>query len=184
RLARRRGYRIRRLVFEHPQDLSPLVADFHRWWYQRRGMPARRLVGESFVLFEPWWMLRTGSVPYWSFFAVEDAAARLEACLDRTEAYDDLRPMLFPHGIASIGLAHIGRWEKILARAGEHASFLGVDTRAFPRDFATFVRYYDGMRAIPDRYPLPEVVSVTEFEEFLCQARSRYAVTWDGGAVS
>src|SRR5262245_40981184 len=43
RLARRRGYRVRRLVFDHPQDLSPLVADFHRWWYQRRGIPARRL---------------------------------------------------------------------------------------------------------------------------------------------
>jgi hypothetical protein len=119
----------------------------------------------------------------WSFFSVEDAAARPEAYLDGTEPYDDIRLMLFSHGIESIGLARIERWEKILARAREHASFLGVDTRAFPRDFATFVRYHDAMRAIADRYPLPEMVSLTEFEEFLCQAPSRYAVTWDGDAA-
>src|SRR5262249_30649009 len=151
RLARRRGYRIRRLMFDHPQDLSPLVADFHRWWYQRRGMPGQRLVGESFALIEPWWTLRTGSVPYWSFFSVEDAAARLESYLDGTEPYDDIRLMLFSHGIESIGLAGIERWEKVLARAREHAGFLGVDTRAFPRDFATFVRYHEAMHRIPAR---------------------------------
>jgi hypothetical protein len=178
RLARRRGYRIQRLVFEHPQDLSPLVADFYRRWYRQRGMPGQRLVGESFALCEPCWTLRTGSVPYWSFFAVEAAAARLETYLDRVEPYDDIRLMLFSHGIDSIGLAPIERWQAILARARLHGSFLGVDEQAFPRDFATFVYYYDAMQKLPDRYPLPEAVSLEQVKEFLRQTETRYAVTW------
>jgi hypothetical protein len=184
RLARCRGYRIQRLVFEHPQDLSPLVADFYRWWYRQRGMPGQRLLGESFALFEPWWTLRTGSVPYWSFFAVEAAAARLEAYLDGVEPYDYLHLMLFSHGIDSIGLAPIERWQTILARARRHRSFLGVDERAFPRDFATFVRYHDAVQTIPDRYPLPEAVSLEQFKAFMCQTTSQYAVTQDEYAPS
>jgi hypothetical protein len=179
RLARRRGYRIRRLGFEHPQDLSPLMADFYRWWYRQRGMPGQRLLGESFALFEPWWTLRTGSVPYWSFFAVEAAAARLEAYLDAVEPYDYIHLMLFSHGIDSIGLAPIERWQAVLARARRHGSFLGVDERAFPRDFATFVHYHDAVQSIPDRYPLPEAIPLEQVEDFLRQTASRYAVAWD-----
>src|SRR5690606_29905735 len=41
--ARRHGYRVRRLVFEDPEDLSPLVADFYRWWYRERGLAGDRL---------------------------------------------------------------------------------------------------------------------------------------------
>jgi hypothetical protein len=179
RLARRRGYRLQRLVFEHPQALSPLMADFYRWWYRQRGMPGQRLLGESFMLFEPWWTLRTASVPYWSFFAVEAAAARLDAYLDGVEPYDDIHLMLFSHGIESIGLAPIERWQAILARARQHGSFIGVDEQAFPQDFATFVRYHDEMQNIPDRYPLPEAVHLEQFQDFLRQTEFRYAVTWD-----
>jgi hypothetical protein len=56
--ARRHGYRVRRLVFDDPQDLSPLVADLYRWWYRQRGLPDDRLLVESFILLEPWWTLR------------------------------------------------------------------------------------------------------------------------------
>ena len=28
------GYQLRRLVVDEPQDLSPIVADLYRWWYQ------------------------------------------------------------------------------------------------------------------------------------------------------
>ncbi|HXJ80501.1 MAG TPA: hypothetical protein VMS64_17705 [Candidatus Methylomirabilis sp.] len=184
RLAYRHGYRIRRLVFDHPQDVSPLMADFHRAWYRERGMAGQRLIGESFVQCEPWWMLRTGSVPYWSFFSVEDAAARLETYLDETEPYDDIRLMLFSHGVESIGLASIARWRATLARARRGGGFLGVDERAFPQDFSTFVRYHDAMRAIPDRYPLPEAVPVEKFEHFLRRTTSRYAVAWESSEPS
>ena len=36
RFARERGYRVRRIVFDEPEALSPLVADLYRWWYRAR----------------------------------------------------------------------------------------------------------------------------------------------------
>src|SRR6266436_5301170 len=47
--ARRHGYRVRRVVFEQPEDMSPLVADLYRWWYQRLGVTDNRLVVDSFI---------------------------------------------------------------------------------------------------------------------------------------
>jgi hypothetical protein len=164
-------------VFEHPQDLSPLVADFYRWWYRQRGLSGQRLLGDSFALLEPWWTLRTGSVPYWSFFAVEEAATRLESYLDGVEPYDYIHLMLFSHGIDSIGLAPIERWQAILDRACQHGSFLGVDEQAFPRDFATFVHYHKEIQNIAERYPLPATMPLQQVDNFLGQTASRYAVT-------
>jgi len=70
-LAEQQGWRLRRLTFDDPEDLSPLVADLHRWWYHRHGLPARRLVIESFVLLDPRLTLTSASVPYWSKFPVD-----------------------------------------------------------------------------------------------------------------
>src|SRR5438128_1573383 len=38
RLARRHGWRVRRLVFEQPEALSPLVAELYRWRSRERGL--------------------------------------------------------------------------------------------------------------------------------------------------
>jgi hypothetical protein len=50
------GNRVRRIVFEQPEDLSPLVTDLCR------GTAAERLLVESFILPEPWWALHGGAV--------------------------------------------------------------------------------------------------------------------------
>jgi hypothetical protein len=63
RLARERGYRILRLRFDEPDDLAAPVADLHRLWYARSGVPARRVLAEFFVLLDPWLAVRTRSVP-------------------------------------------------------------------------------------------------------------------------
>src|SRR6266511_2739740 len=42
--ARRHGYRVRRVVFDQPEDMSPLVADLYRWWYERLGIADNHLV--------------------------------------------------------------------------------------------------------------------------------------------
>lgn len=55
---------MRRLIFTVPEDVSPLVADLYRWWYHARGVPGLRLLVDSFILMEPWWTPRTGSVPF------------------------------------------------------------------------------------------------------------------------
>jgi hypothetical protein len=67
------------------------VADLYRRWYARSGVPARRLLVESFVLLDPWLVARTRSVPFWATFPVERSARALERYLDRAEPYDEIR---------------------------------------------------------------------------------------------
>src|SRR5919109_1763879 len=141
-LAGRRGYRLRRIVFRDPEDLSPLVADLHRWWYARRGIEPRRLVADSFIVMEPYWTLHTASVPWWAKFGVEPSAERLEGYVNDAGSFDEIGIMLFSHGIRGAGFAPIERWRAILRRARVRGYFIGVDEATYPRDFATFKRYH------------------------------------------
>jgi len=145
RFAAERGYRVRRISFEQPEDLSRLVADLYRDWYRRRGLPAERLLVESFILLEPWLALTTGSVPLWLVFNTEPSLAAIHRYLDSADPYDEIRMSLFSHGVESVGLPTIGQWRSVLQRAGKIGSFLGVDEQAFPRDFATLVRYHQAL---------------------------------------
>jgi hypothetical protein len=179
RFAESCGYTVKRLVFREPEDLSPLVADLYRWWYERRRMIASRLLVESFILHEPYWALRTGSVPFWMVFNKEPSLEALEGYLESRPPFDEIYLMLFSHGVDSVGLVPIERWREVLARARKRGSFIGVDEEKYPRDFATFVRYYTDLKeTIPTRYPLPGPLSLTQFEAFLAEAGDRYRVQW------
>jgi hypothetical protein len=178
RFAREKGYRVRRIIFEKPEDPSPLVADLYRRWHQERGLPTDQLLVESFILIEPWWALRTGLVPFWMVFNMEPSAEALERYLDSTAPYDYVNLMLFSHGVDSVGLAPIERWRTILRRARKRSSFVGVDERKFPRDFATFVRYHADLKKIPTRYPMPGSLPLARLDEFLDRAGDRYLVRW------
>lgn len=68
RIAQERGYRVRRIVFDEPEQVSPLVADLYHWWYAQRRIIARRLLVECFLMMEPFWTLRTASIPFWLTF--------------------------------------------------------------------------------------------------------------------
>lgn len=176
--ARRHGYRVRRIIFQEPEHLSPLVADLYRWWYRERGLVANRLLVESFILMEPWWALRIGAVPFWMTFNMESSAKWLEHYLDEREAFDYIHLMLFAHGVESIGLPPIGRWRDLLERARKQGNLVGVDEKAFPRDFAIFARYYTAIRKITARYPLPEPLSLDQLDYFIKQADDRYLLHW------
>ncbi|MDQ2696985.1 MAG: hypothetical protein M3Z21_16735 [Pseudomonadota bacterium] len=177
--ARRRGLRLRRIVFARPEDLSLLVAGLYRWWHRRRGLPADRLLVENFILLEPWWTLRSGAVPLWLVFNVEPSAAVLEQYLDTAEPYDAIHLMLFSHGVESVGVAPIERWRALLRRARRQGELLGVDERAYPRDFATFVRYHaDLAKLIDERHPLPEPLGLDGLDTFLAAAAGDYPVRW------
>lgn len=130
------GARLCRLSFNEPEDLSPLVASLYRWWYRRRGLPADRLLVESFLLLDPWWTLRTASVPFWMVFDMEPSLARLHAYLDGTDTFDEMRLTLFSHGVDSVGLPPISAWEAILGRSRRVGTLLGVDRRTFHRDLS------------------------------------------------
>jgi hypothetical protein len=179
RLAQRRGYRIRRIVFEEPEDPSPLVADLYRWWYGERGLPANRLLVESFIVMEPHWALRTGSAPFWMVFNMEPSLARVHRYLDAVEPFDEIYLMLFAHGVDSVGLASIEQWRSVLQRAGRRGSFVGVDEARFPRDFGVYARYSPELKKkLRARYPLPGPLASGQLERFLQQAGDRYQVRW------
>lgn len=180
RLARQRGYRVRRIVFTEPEHLSPLVADLYRWWYAQRRLHPNRLLIESFILLEPYWALRTGSAPFWMTFNTESSLPHLEGYLDGTEPYADIRLMLFSHGVESVGLVPIERWRKVLDRAQRQSGFVGVDERKYPKDFATFVHYHTDLKRVPARYAMPGPLTLSQLDTFLSEAGSRYQVQFLG----
>jgi hypothetical protein len=176
-VARRQGCRLRRILFESPDDLSPMVADLYRWWYQRRGIDTERLLVECFALLEPYWALRTGSIPYWLAFTSDCCANGLEKYLRAGMGFDEMYLMLFSNGIEGIGMATIDRWRDILGQARRSGQFIGVDEREFPRDYASFVRYHTELkRHIQVRQPLPEPLTVEEFDRFAAGMAGRYAI--------
>jgi hypothetical protein len=169
------GARTVRLRYPEPGDLSPAIADLYRSWYRARGIPDDRLLAETFVVLEPWWALRTGSAPFWSVFNTEPSRQSLLSYLDDAEPYDEIRLMLFSHGVDSPGLATIDGWRDALARARRTGEFTGVDTRAYPRDFACLARAHRELTRIRHRYPMPDPMPLTDAEEFLAK---RPEISW------
>ena len=179
RLCRSNGYRCRRIVFDHPEDLSPLVADLYRVWLQEHGVGGDRLIIDSFLLTEPRWTIDTGHVPYWSVFPVEDSAARAELFL-RGRAFARIGALLFSHGTESIGLAPAARWSAMVAGAGEMGQLAGVDPKAFPRDFGVFARYWPALQRIArrDGSASPPPMRLAELDRFLQDRGDDYAVAF------
>ncbi|WP_413804664.1 hypothetical protein [Streptomyces sp. OE57] len=160
--AGRHRLRLGLLRFDTPQRLSPAVADLHRSWYAERGLPTGRLLVESFLLLDPWQALRTGSVPYWTVFGTQASRAGLDAYLDTTEPYDEIRVLLFNHGTDSIGLAGAEDWRRTAARARKIGVLTGVDAAAYPRDFAGLVRSHRELARIRARYPMPLPLGIAD----------------------
>lgn len=159
------GFPVRRLRFVHPEDLSPAVAQLHREWYAANGSPADRLLVETFLLLEPHWALRTGSVPLWLTFNAGSSPGTLREHLDSV-SYDEIRMMLFSHGTESIGLAPIETWQHLVGRARRFGTLLGADPAAYPRDFAGLVRAHRELTRVPAREELPKM-SFHEAESLL-----------------
>jgi len=183
RLARERGYRLRRVIFADSDDPGPLVADLFRSWYRERRLPADRLLVESFALLEPYWALKTGSVPYWTTFNTEPSLANVEEYLNSAEPYDEIFAMLFSHGVESVCLPSIERWQAVLERARKRGSFVGVDEERFPRDYAVNARYQAALKKVLPRHPMLSSLPLRRLDDFLERQGERYPVRWyeDGG---
>jgi len=177
RLAARRGYRVVRVVLGVAEDLGPLVADLYRSWYRQRGLRAERLLVESAALVEPFWALRTGSVPLWLASPTEASAAALERYLEERDPYDEIYASLF--GAAAEGLDHAppARWREILGRARTRGELFAADvgTRTVHRELAAAARHQGAIQAIRARYALPGPLSLDQLEAFLQRSGDRYA---------
>lgn len=167
RFAAARGHRVRRLRFDEPEDLSPLVADLYRDWYRAHGIGDRRLIAESFILLDPWWVLRTQSVPFWMKFNGVHSANALRRYLDQAGPFDKIGLTLFPHGIAGVGFEPIERWRELLGRAGDRGQFLGVEPDAYPRDLAALGRFHKAVRRFGAHGAPPPTVGFDELERVL-----------------
>jgi hypothetical protein len=65
----------------------------------------------------------------------------------------------------SIGLISIAGWHQLLRRARKNGAFVGVDEKAYPRDFAVLIRYYfDLRRKIHLRYPMPALLRLNQID--------------------
>jgi hypothetical protein len=179
RLADRFGYRVRRLVTTEPQELSPFVADFHRWWYRRRGLPDGHLLAESYVQWDPTWMLRLGAVPFWNRFNMEPSFEEFERYLDTVPAYDRIHVNLFSQGLWSPGVVPVHRWRELAAsRARETGDVIGVDEHAYPADTGATLRYQPAFESLPARQPMPAPLPVSEIDRFLDETDTTYRMAW------
>lgn len=181
RFAERQKYAVRRLSFERPDDVSPFVAAFYRDRYAAAGIEPRRLVVDTFAQVDPWWTLRTGSVPFWLTFTTEDDARTLERYLDAT-GYDEIYVSLFSHGVESAGLTPIERWRSLAERARERGTFLGVSPEHYPVDYGTYVRYNSEFpETVGARLPIVSPPGFDRFEAFV--AGGDQDVGYEGNAV-
>lgn len=159
------GFPLRRLEFGNPEDLSPAVANLYRTWYAAHERPTDRLLVETFLLLEPFWALRTGSVPFWLTFNAGHSPQALREHLDAI-GYEEIRMMLFSHGTESIGLTPIGTWQHLVGRARRSGTLLGADPEVYPRDFAGLVRAHRELTRVPARR-VPPPMSFREAESVL-----------------
>lgn len=180
RLARRRGWRLRRLVFEDPADVSPLVADLYRDWYRKRGIPSRRLLAESFLLLDPWWCLRTGSIPFWLVFNTNSSARELERYIRRRGPFDEIYLTLFANSVKGIDQTPIEKWKAVLRQARRKGAFVGVDEGCYPYDLGVYFRFHPDLeKTVPARLPMPEEpLTMGQWERFLARRGPGPGVRW------
>jgi hypothetical protein len=179
RVAERFGYTVRRLVAPEPQDHSAMVADLYRWWYRHLGDEGNRLLVESYVQWDPLWVLRTRSVPFWCRFNMEPTYAELERYLADVEPYDEIYVNLFSQGIESPGVVPVAPWERLVKQqARRKAEVIGVDRDTYPLDAGSTLRYHKAFRSIPVREPLPGHLEPAEIDRFLAESGRTYTASW------
>lgn len=150
RFADRHGYRVDRLHFQHPEHLSPWIADLYREHVVRSSGAPDRLIIESDLMTDPWCVHRTGSVPFWTASTGVASASAVDAYLDSVEAFEELRATLPSNGVEAPSIPPIERWREILRRARGAYGFLGVREEDYPADFAVYLRYHDALKRLPD----------------------------------
>ncbi|NGO12616.1 hypothetical protein G5C60_34660 [Streptomyces sp. HC44] len=167
-VAARCGHRVRRITLAEPEHLSPTIAELYRWWHRRRGIPAERLLVETYNQWEPHWTLRLGAVPFWLQFTARSSLELLESYLGGAEPYQHIDVNLFSNGLRSVGQVPVEEWHEVAERyALESGGTLGVDEGAYPRDFGATMRHRPALAALPERYPMPSPLGLSELDEFL-----------------
>lgn len=178
KLAIEKNYRVVEIKFDEVEDASPFVADLYSWWNEHRGIAEKRLFIESFILLEPYWTIKTGSIPFWMKFNMKPSLKSAEKYVDY-RAFNEIYLTLFSNGIKSIGFQKIERWAEIFQNAVNKGEFIGVEKKKFPADFAVFKDYYsDFKKKNTARYPMPEPLSIKQLQNFYFKNIKKYNIKW------
>jgi hypothetical protein len=174
------GHPVRKLIFNHPEDVSPFTADIYDYWYQKRGRTENRLVVSCFALLDPWLTIKSGSVPFWMAFNTGNSLKALNQYLDSRKAFDEIYLMLMSNGVEGVGLVPVQDWKKVLNRAHRRGEFLGVDEDLYPLDLSSFIKYHSDMsRKIHNWHTPPSPLTLEELGEFIRQTQGRYRLQWE-----
>lgn len=147
------GHPVVRISLEGPQAAAAPVAEVLRRWTRARGGDADRLLVPSFVLGDPWQTFRAGLVPYWTYFAVREAADALDAYLGAAEPYRRVDLMMFQHGVDSPGRATPEELEDVVRRHGAEPHLFALHRDRDPHDMGALGRYTPAFRCLPDGPP-------------------------------
>lgn len=178
-LAKKHRFKVKSIIFDEPETLSPLVANLYRFWYRERGIADNQLLIGTFFLMDPYWTLKTGSVPYWLAFNGKPSAEYLKEYLDKSEAFENIYMLPFSHGIDGMGLASEEYLRSLLSRAQKRGEFIGAEPGKYPYDFGIYARFEkDLQKKIHSRVPQDEKLTIGQLEKFLQQANDMYEVEW------
>lgn len=157
RYAARTGRTVEQLVIPAPQRLADPVAELMRRRIRAAGGRGDRLLVESFVMVDPVQAFRSGSVPYWTFFGVETAREavlrHVEAARRRGDPYRDVDVLVFPHGVASKGIARPQAWSELTTYVDGRVRLLAGTRERWPTHFDALARYGPALRSLPTGIP-------------------------------
>lgn len=177
RVAAEGGYKIKRVTYTEPDHPSPFVAELYRWWYRQRRMVSNRLVAGSYNQFEPYWTIKTGSVPFWMKFNSESSAQWLEEYLSHHDSFDEIYLMLSAHGLHGLDLPGTDRWKSILAKSKIRGEFFGVDPQKEADDFSSFIKYnLEFKKNLKARYPIPGPLGFNRLYEFAQHSEGKFRI--------
>src|SRR5207253_1290992 len=111
----------------------------------------------------------------------DSSSESLDSYVSTRPQFDRIDMTLFSHGVRSIGLVPLERWAELRGHAREGGTLLGVDPRAFPKDFGNFIRYHgDLSRLAASRGIAPAFVrhvpriALATLDTFLAENLKRY----------
>lgn len=165
------GRSVDRIIVPSPQRLADPVAELMRDEIRAAGGRGDRLLVESFVMVDPVQAFRTGSVPYWTFFGVESAREavlrHVEAARLRGDPYRDVDVLVFPHGVASKGIARPEAWAELAVHIDGRVRLLSGTRERWPTHFDALARYGPALRSLPTGVASPRRPGVLGVKEAL-----------------
>lgn len=177
RFARENDFQVQRIVYQEPEDLSPFVAELYRWWYRQRNIKPDTLIADMFFLMEPYWTIRTGSVPYWLAFNAKPSIHNLREYLQHTDSYDNIYMLPFSNGVHGVGFATLENLKFVLQHAKKSGDVLGPNPELYPFDFGVYAQYQREIKKkIPSRYPVDVPLTLQQLQDFARHANGKCKV--------